>query len=252
MRKLFTPLLLIATVLLTRLNVSAQISIGAANPDPNAMLDIVSTQKGLLLPRLSAAQQATLAGTLSSGQIGMLIRDSVTGKALCWTGSTWKDASGLSFTAASPLSISRVDTIALNPGTHSGDLITWDGINWVNMQPAIQHFSISADNRQPLLTLNFCIALVGIFPSRASSTPFLSEIEIYSFSFPPKGFALCDGQLLPISQNAALFSLLGTTYGGNGTTNFALPNLQGRVPVHMGNGFVIGQNGGTETVTLTR
>jgi len=64
----------------------------------------------------------------------------------------------------------------------------------------------------------------------------LSEIRIFSFGFPPKGWALCDGQLLPINQNTALFSLLGTTYGGNGQTTFALPNLQGRIPMHMGNG----------------
>ena len=66
------------------------------------------------------------------------------------------------------------------------------------------------------------------------STPFLSEIKIVSFNFAPKGWALCNGQLLPINQNQALFSLLGTTYGGDGHVNFALPNLQGRVPNHFG------------------
>src|SRR6185503_14058991 len=64
--------------------------------------------------------------------------------------------------------------------------------------------------------------------------PFLSEIRIMSFGFPPKGWALCDGQLLPINQNQGLFSLLGTTYGGDGRVNFGLPNLQGRAPIHMG------------------
>jgi len=64
------------------------------------------------------------------------------------------------------------------------------------------------------------------------SEPFLSEIKIVSFNFPPKGWALCNGQLLPINQNQALFALLGTTYGGNGQTNFALPNLRGQVPIH--------------------
>jgi len=66
------------------------------------------------------------------------------------------------------------------------------------------------------------------------SEPFLGEIRIFSVSFPPKGWALCNGQLLPINQNQALFSILGTTYGGNGQTTFALPNLQGRVPLHFG------------------
>lgn len=81
-------------------------------------------------------------------------------------------------------------------------------------------------------------------------TPYLSEIRLVSFSFPPKGWALCNGQLLPINQNQALFSLLGTTYGGNGDTTFALPNLQGCVPIHMGEGFELGQKGGEENHTL--
>jgi microcystin-dependent protein len=81
--------------------------------------------------------------------------------------------------------------------------------------------------------------------------PFLSEIRIMSFDFPPKGWALCDGQLLPINQNQALFSLLGTTYGGDGRTTFALPDLKGRVPIHMGSGFTLGQRAGETAHTLT-
>jgi microcystin-dependent protein len=84
------------------------------------------------------------------------------------------------------------------------------------------------------------------------STPFLGEIMLVSFNFPPKGWALCNGQLLPINQNQALFSLLGTTYGGDGRVNFALPNLQGRIPVHFGSNFVLGQTGGEEQVTLNQ
>src|SRR5205823_9916027 len=74
--------------------------------------------------------------------------------------------------------------------------------------------------------------------------PFLSEIRIMSFVFAPQGWALCDGQLLPINQNQALFSLLGTTYGGDGRVNFGLPNLQGKVPIHMGSGHTLGETGG--------
>jgi microcystin-dependent protein len=81
--------------------------------------------------------------------------------------------------------------------------------------------------------------------------PFLSEIRIMSFGFPPKGWATCDGQLLPINQNQALFSLLGTTYGGDGRVNFGLPNLQGRTPMHMGNGHVLGELGGEQGHTLS-
>jgi microcystin-dependent protein len=83
-------------------------------------------------------------------------------------------------------------------------------------------------------------------------TPFLSEIRIMSFNFPPKGWAFCNGQLLPINQNQALFSLLGTTYGGNGQTTFALPNLRGQVPIHMGESFLLGQTGGQSSHTLTQ
>ncbi len=85
--------------------------------------------------------------------------------------------------------------------------------------------------------------------------PFVAEIRIFPFNFAPRGWAWCDGQLLPISQNTALFSLLGTTYGGNGMSNFALPDLQGRAPMHPRQGpglslHDLGETGGSETVTL--
>ena len=83
------------------------------------------------------------------------------------------------------------------------------------------------------------------------SNPFLAEIRIFGFNFPPRGWAFCAGQLLSIQQNTALFSLLGTQYGGNGTTNFGLPRLQSRVPMHQGNGFFLGQTGGEEAHTLS-
>src|SRR5437868_4603257 len=87
------------------------------------------------------------------------------------------------------------------------------------------------------------------------SSPFVAEIRIYAFNFAPTGWAFCDGQLLPISQNTALFSLLGTTYGGNGTNNFGLPNLQGSVAIQQGQGpglslYDLGQTGGSDYVTL--
>ncbi|HRQ64618.1 MAG TPA: tail fiber protein [Xanthomonadaceae bacterium] len=81
--------------------------------------------------------------------------------------------------------------------------------------------------------------------------PFLSEIRLMSFVFAPKGWALCNGQTLPINQNQALFSLLGTTYGGNGQTNFALPDLRGRTPIHVGSGHSLGQSGGEQAHTLS-
>ncbi|WP_214473880.1 tail fiber protein [Mesorhizobium sp. dw_380] len=81
--------------------------------------------------------------------------------------------------------------------------------------------------------------------------PFLSEIRMMSFGFPPKGWALCNGQFLPINQNQALFALLGTTFGGNGQTTFALPDLRNRVPMHVGSGHTLGEPGGEQAHTLS-
>ena len=81
--------------------------------------------------------------------------------------------------------------------------------------------------------------------------PFLSEIRMFSFVFPPKGWALCNGQLLPINQNQALFSLLGTSFGGDGRVNFALPDYRGRIPLHVGEGHTLGERGGEQAHTVS-
>src|SRR5512133_797065 len=81
--------------------------------------------------------------------------------------------------------------------------------------------------------------------------PFMSEIRLMSFVYAPQGWALCNGQFLPINQNQALFSILGTTYGGNGQTTFALPDMRGRAPIHVGPSSILGQKGGQEAHTLT-
>ncbi|HEY3102710.1 MAG TPA: tail fiber protein [Pyrinomonadaceae bacterium] len=84
------------------------------------------------------------------------------------------------------------------------------------------------------------------------SEPFLGEIKIFSFVYAPRNWAMCNGQFLPINQNQALFSLLGTTYGGNGQTTFALPDLRSRVPMHEGGGHILGEKAGSEAVTITQ
>jgi microcystin-dependent protein len=81
--------------------------------------------------------------------------------------------------------------------------------------------------------------------------PFLCEIRLMSFNYPPKGWAFCNGQFLPINQNQTLFALLGTTFGGNGQTNFALPDLRGRLPIHVGSGHILGERGGEQSHTLS-
>ena len=231
-----------------------QVAIGTNTPDANAILTIVSTNKGVLLPRLTTAQQTVLAASLTAGETGMLVTDAGTGHILGWSGSAFVPAANL--TATTPLAVSATNVVSLNAGTNVGDLITWDGTNWVNMQPAVQHFSLVIDNRQPYLTVNYCIAMNGIFPSRSDATPFVSQIQIFPFNFAPVGWALCNGQLISISQNTALFSLLGTNYGGDGRSTFQLPNMQGRVSMDAGNGaglssFFQGQTGGTETNTIS-
>src|SRR3954447_9619628 len=82
-------------------------------------------------------------------------------------------------------------------------------------------------------------------------TPFIGEIKMISWNYPPKGWAQCNGQLLPINQNQPLFSLLGTMYGGDGRVNFALPDLRGRTPIHVGNGHNLGERGGEQAHTLS-
>ena len=83
------------------------------------------------------------------------------------------------------------------------------------------------------------------------SQPFIGEIRMFAGNFPPAGWMFCDGSVLPISENTALFNLIGTTYGGDGQSTFALPDLRSRVPIHQGSGYVLAQNGGVEQVTLT-
>ncbi len=102
--------------------------------------------------------------------------------------------------------------------------------------------------KKKLLVLTFL--MLSMFKVSAQPEPFLGDISIVAFPFAPKGWALCNGQLLPINQNQALFSILGTTYGGNGTTNFALPNLQGRIPIGYGYNNMIGETGGEYAHTL--
>src|SRR5438093_12061237 len=81
--------------------------------------------------------------------------------------------------------------------------------------------------------------------------PYVSEIRMFAGNFPPNGWMFCEGQLLPISGNEVLFQLIGTTYGGDGQSNFALPDLRGRIPIHQGNGAIVGEKGGVESVTST-
>ena len=249
---LFALLLLAAPVLAQQ-----SIGIGTTTPDNKAALDITSTTAGVLIPKLTTAQQATLAGLLTAGEKGMLVTDATTGKLVTWNGAAWvapPPAAALSGKA--PISVTA-NNVRINPGTAAGDLLTWDGNNWVNKQPVVQHYSIPpVDNHQPYLVSNYVISLFGIFPSQNdASEPYIGEIFLLGANFAPVGWHFCDGSLQPISGNPTLFTLIGTTYGGDGVNTFALPDLRGRVAIHQGFGtgltnYVIGQSGGTETKTF--
>jgi microcystin-dependent protein len=255
MRPLYPKLQLLLAILLGSCATFGQIGIGTTTPDPNAILTIVSTTKGVLPPRLTAAQQTTLAASLTASEAGMLVTDATSGKIMGWSGTAFVPAANL--TATTPLKVSATNQVSLNAGTAVGQLITWDGTNWVSLAPAFQHFTFTLDNHQPYLAMNYCIAEQGIFPSRSDAQPFISQIQIFPFNFAPVGWLQCDGQLLTITSNTALFSLIGTSFGGNGTTTFSLPDLRGKVPIGMGQGaglspFSLGQIGGSESFTITR
>ena len=140
------------------------------------------------------------------------------------------------------------------PGAVTNDLISYDGANWVAQTALIQNTggNQAQNNMQPFQVIYHCIALQGVYPSRSAADPLVAEIMLFAGNFAPRGWAFCDGQLLSISSNTALFSLLGTTFGGDGRTTFGLPDLRGRTAIHPGSGPGLsnrrwGEKGGTET-----
>ena len=163
---------------------------------------------------------------------------------------------GRVYTGLNPVFVDNVAaTIGLNPATNPGDLMTWDGDNWISRPLSLSSYLQYHNKMQPWIGINHIIALVGVYPSRNSiHDPTIAEITMFGGNFAPRGWALCDGQMLAISSNTALFSLLGTMYGGDGRTTFGLPDLRGRTAVHPGAGpgltpRQLGEKGGTETET---
>lgn len=202
--------------------------------------------------KASAAQRATVADTALVADSSRVSRRSDTASYAA------KAPFGLALSEPLVLSATK-DTLKLKPATTYGNFLVWDGTHWVAKAPVFQAASEggfrSLRIRNPVVGINFIIALEGIFPSRSGEAPFLGEIEMVGFNFAPRGWAKCDGQLLSIAENSALFALLGTTYGGNGMQTFALPDLRGRSPVHVGSGpgldtVLWGESGGAEYVRL--
>ena len=166
-----------------------------------------------------------------------------------------------SFNASVASGITATDTANWNQslpnGVNSGNVLMWDGSGWVNKNITLSSAGsgLPVSILDPYLTLNFQIALVGVFPSWNGYDQYIGEIAIYPYNLTVNGWAECNGQLLPISQYTALFALVGTTFGGNGMTTFALPDLRGRRAIHRGQGpglsyYTLGETGGVETATL--
>lgn len=217
--------------------------------------DLAANFGGSLAGDVTGTQGATTV----AGIRGITVSAAAPGSSqvLQFNGSQWAPATistgGGTYTGLAPVNVNNTaSTIGLNAATNPGDLMTWNGSNWISAQPAVQHFSLS--NIQPYLSVTFVIALNGMYPSRSDlSNPTIGEIDMFGGNFAPVDWALCNGQLLSIQSYQGLFSILGTTFGGNGTSNFALPDLRGRVPIHWGqspglSNYNLGQTGGSETV----
>jgi microcystin-dependent protein len=221
-----------------------------------AAITATSINSGVNIPKVTLSTLLSSPAPVTSPVEGLLVYNIGNNQAhgfYYWNGSLWTalNITISNLTATAPLNI-QTNNIKINSGTAVGQLMSWDGFNWVFTNPKQPN---TFTNLQPYLAVNYCIALQGVFPSRNGIDPFIGEIMLSGFNFEPRGWAFCNGQLLPISQNTALFALLGTTFGGNGQTTFALPDLRSRVPLHFGQGpglssYTLGQSGGVESTTI--
>ena len=222
---------------------------------PEASITANSTNNGVIVPQITLTASLASASPVVSPAEGLLIYNTGNNQAkgfYYWTGYAWQSLGTVNpLTAATPITIVS-NNVKLNAGTAAGQLLSWDNNNWVNTnaKPIAE-----LDNHQPYLALNFCIDTQGLFPSRNDVNAFLVEIKIYHYNFAHKYWFSCNGQLISLSQNTALFALLGTTYGGNGQTNFGIPDFRGRVPIHAGQGsglseYSMGQQAGVEKHTV--
>ena len=221
-------------------NSQVAVNTDGSTPNASAMLDVKSTTKGLLVPRMTSAER----GLIASPTAGLLVYQTNTPAGYYfYNGTGWKQ---------------MIDAVATASNPPTNDLLTFDGTNWVAKNLVLGSAGGSAPvyNMQPYLCMNYCIALQGVWPAQSGYDPYLGEVELFGFNYAPNGWAMCNGQLLAISSNTALFSLLGTMYGGNGVSTFAIPDLRGRVVINQGNGpgltpRMIGEQSGSESIYLT-
>jgi microcystin-dependent protein len=230
---------MLATSFALRSNAQVAVNNDATPPAASAMLDVKSTTKGVLVPRMLSAQRAAIA----SPATGLLVyqTDAPSGFYV-HNGTAWKQV---------------IDATVVTPFPAANKLLTSDGTNWVakNLSLTPSGGTTPVSIMQPYLAMNYCIAWSGYWPQQAGIDAYIGEVALFGFGYAPNGWFACNGQYLPISQYQALFSLLGTTYGGDGISTFALPDLRGRVPMNQGQGpglsfNYIGESGGTESVSL--
>ena len=248
----------------------SQVGIGTTTPNASAKLELQSTTQGFLPPRMTSTQRAAI-GSPATGL--MVYQTDGTAGLYYYNGSSWiyviNASSGTlpvssGGTGAATLTsnalltgngTSAVGTIAV--GT-SGKVLYSNGTNWVagSTTASSTGSGTSFSILPPYQSINYFIATVGMFPSWAAVDPYLGEIMIYPYANVPADWARCNGALLSISTYSALYALLGTTFGGNGTTTFGIPDLRGRVVLGTGvlNGtgtsYTQGSSGGSETKTL--
>lgn len=232
--------LIFGILIITSFNLAAQVAVtgDGSNADASAMLEVKSTDKGMLIPRMSAAER-DLIGTPASGLLVYVTDDN---NFYFFDGVSWKQFSGGSdgdwVVNGNNMSSSVSGNVGIgqpNPNQKLDVNGTIKGTNFTGNGNTLTFGNNS--NMQPSLAISYIIALVGIFPSQGKGTePYLGDIGMFAGNFAPQGWAFCNGQILQINQYQALFSILGTTYGGDGEVTFALPDLRGRAPMHHGQG----------------
>lgn len=244
---------------------SVSINNTGSTANSSAILDVASNDKGMLIPRMTTAQRT---GILNSA-VGLMVFDISTNSFWYYQTSGWTE---LQSTTTNPWqkngnniynnNLGNVGVGLVNPGKKlevkggikADSIFIAEGNSGDFLIKNASGDRIGFKKGFSGLGLNYCIAIQGIYPSRSGpvrlgntdatlgTDVYIGEIILFAGNFAPLGYAFCNGQLLPINQNQALFSLLGTTYGGNGQTTFALPNLQGAVPIHFGNNWILGEN----------
>jgi microcystin-dependent protein len=232
----------------------------------SAILDVSSTTKGMLIPRMDSIQRKAILNTA----VGLMVFDNSTNSFWFYQASGWTELQSVSTNpwqkSGNNIYNSNSGDVGINNPNPKRRLEVYgdvkaDSAFITNTATATDFLVVQDANGQVGhrktfygLGFNYCISLQGVYPSQgrpadslsASSTlsadPFIGEIMLFAGNFPPNGWAYCNGQLLPISQYVALFSILGTTYGGDGVSTFALPDFRNAVPVGFGNNWLLGQS----------